>query len=92
MKLVLSLIVDKQTYLRFRAAWREDYARLSKQIRLLKHQIAETFKKGQSAAHHQADLLHLRKEAREALEMRKQSKLLVQSQYLAEKQNSLVGK
>jgi len=72
---------DKATYLKWRTAWKENYAALTKEIREYKN----TRKNKDAALRGQAQYQcwRLRQQATLMIEQRKQSKITAQQQYLA---------
>jgi hypothetical protein len=82
---------NKTEYLTWRAQWKTEYTQLSNNIRALKKGIKEAMRKRQYAGVAQNQLRHLREYATEMLELRKQSKILAQQQYLAAKQASFTA-
>lgn len=77
---------SRETYLRYRAEWKADYATLSEGIRILKREIAQSFKEGGYPGLKQNDLRTKQRAAFEMLEELKASKEEAQRQYLAERE------
>jgi len=78
---------NKNEYLAWRQQWKAEYKNLSKQIRLLKISINEGQRNRLYVGGLQNELRDLRAEATQMLELRKQSKVVAQQQYLAAKQH-----
>jgi hypothetical protein len=81
MKLIT--FTNKIEYLAWRQQWKAEYKDLSKRIRLLKLSINEGQRNRQYVGGLQNELRDLRAEATQMIELRKQSKVEAQKQYLA---------
>ena len=81
MKLIT--FTNKTEYLAWRQQWKAEYKNLSNQIRLLKASIREGMRNRCYVGGLQNELRDLRAEATQMIELRKQSKIEAQKQYVA---------
>jgi len=72
----------RDQYVLWRAEWRDQYSKISRDIRSYKHRIARDFKDGHMPSMMQAVCAMYQKQAREMMELRGEAKKICEAQYI----------